>query len=172
MWIGPIVFLSQTLFNIFKVLEIKYTYQNKIVPLLINSVWLNLVSLVSVYYSIDSLLRGEFFIIVFYILGGLLGKFIGMKLGNPRNRIWTKVFGERKPRWSYTKWIKLSAVPAEIYPASADITSLTLLQGSLIYETIWSLSDIKIHKINIMTKIIKIAPRGLANILFLKIFFK
>jgi len=97
-WIGPIVFLSQTLFNIFKVLEIKYTYQNKIVPLLINSVWLNLVSLVSVYYSIDSLLRGEFFIIVFYILGGLLGKFIGMKLGNPRNRIWNKVFGERKPR--------------------------------------------------------------------------
>jgi hypothetical protein len=97
-WIGPIVFLSQTLFNIFKVLEIKYTYQNKIVPLLINSIWLNLVSLVSVYYSIDSLLRGEFFIIVFYILGGLLGKFIGMKLGNPRNRIWTKVFGERKPR--------------------------------------------------------------------------
>jgi hypothetical protein len=97
-WIGPIVFLSQTLFNIFKVLEIKYTYQNKIVPLLINSVWLNLVSLVSVYYSIDSLLRGEFFIIVFYIIGGLLGKFIGMKLGNPRNRIWTKVFGERKPR--------------------------------------------------------------------------
>ncbi len=98
MWIGPIVFLSQTLFNIFKVLEIKYTYQNKIVPLLINSIWINLVSLVSVHYSIDSLLRGEFFIIVFYILGGLLGKFIGMKLGNPRNRIWTKVFGERKTR--------------------------------------------------------------------------
>ncbi len=98
MWIGPIVFLSQTLFNIFKVLEIKYTYQNKIVPLLINSIWINLVSLVSVYYSIDSLLRGEFFIIVFYILGGLLGKFIGMKLGNPRKRIWTKVFGERKTR--------------------------------------------------------------------------
>ena len=63
-----IVLFSQILFNIFKVLEIKYTYQNKIGSLLLNSVWINLVSLVSTYYAIDDLLKGNFTIIIFYII--------------------------------------------------------------------------------------------------------
>ena len=60
----------------------------------------------------------------------------------------------------------------EFMSESTDTASLILISVPLIYETIWSLSDIKIYKINIMPKIIEIAPRGLANILFLKIFFK
>ena len=87
-----IVFLAQTLFNIFKVLEIKYTYQNKIGALLINSVWINLVALASTYYAIDDLLNGNFRIIVFYIVGSVLGKYLGMQFGNPRNKIWKKLF--------------------------------------------------------------------------------
>jgi len=87
-----IVFLAQTLFNIFKVLEIKYTYQNKIGALLVNSVWINLVELASTYYAIDDLLNGKFTIIIFYIVGSVLGKYLGMQFGNPRNKIWKKLF--------------------------------------------------------------------------------
>jgi len=91
-----IVLTSQILYNIFKVLEIKYTYQNKIGALLLNSVWLNLVALVSTYYAIDDLLKGNFTIVVFYILGSVIGKYIGMKLGNPRSQIWIKLFKQKK----------------------------------------------------------------------------
>jgi hypothetical protein len=87
-----IVLLAQTLYNIFKVLEIKYTYQNKIAALLLNSIWINLISLVSTYYAIDDLLRGNFTIVIFYITGSVLGKYFGMQLGNPRNQIWKKLF--------------------------------------------------------------------------------
>ena len=87
-----IVLLAQTLYNIFKVLEIKYTYQNKIAALLLNSVWINLVGLASTYYAIDDLLKGRFTIIIFYIIGSVFGKYLGMQLGNPRNQIWKKLF--------------------------------------------------------------------------------
>jgi hypothetical protein len=87
-----IVLLAQTLYNIFKVLEIKYTYQYKIGALLLNSIWINLISLVSTYYAIDDLLRGNFTIVIFYITGSVLGKYFGMQLGNPRNQIWKKLF--------------------------------------------------------------------------------
>ena len=87
-----VVLFAQTLYNIFKVLEIKYTYQNKIGALLLNSIWINLISLVSTYYAIDDLLRGNFTIVIFYITGSVLGKYFGMQLGNPRNQIWKKLF--------------------------------------------------------------------------------
>jgi hypothetical protein len=87
-----IVLLAQTLYNIFKVLEIKYTYQNKIGALLLNSVWINLVALASTYYAIDDLLNGRFTIVIFYIIGSVLGKYLGMQFGNPRNKIWNKLF--------------------------------------------------------------------------------
>ena len=80
------------MYNIFKVLEIKYTYQNKIGALLLNSVWINLVALVSTYYAIDDLLNGRFTIVIFYIIGSVLGKYLGMQFGNPRSKIWKKLF--------------------------------------------------------------------------------
>lgn len=80
-----IVLISQTLFNIFKVLEIKYTYQNKINKLMINSVYINLVSLVSTYYAIDDLLKGNIVIVFFYITGSVIGKWMGMKIGIKNN---------------------------------------------------------------------------------------
>ena len=87
-----IVLFAQTMYNILKVLEIKYTYQNKIGALLLNSIWINLISLVSTYYAIDDLLKGNFTIVIFYITGSVLGKYFGMQLGNPRNQIWKKLF--------------------------------------------------------------------------------
>ncbi len=66
------------MFNIFKVLEIKFTYENQLNRLLVNSVWINLVSLASVYFSLDSLLKGDMWVLPFYIGGSVLGKWIAM----------------------------------------------------------------------------------------------
>lgn len=44
------------------------------------------------YYSIDNLLQGNVKVIIFYIAGSVLGKYFGMKLGNPENQIWKRLF--------------------------------------------------------------------------------
>jgi hypothetical protein len=78
------------MFNIFKVLEIKFTYENQLNRLLINSVWINLVSLASVYYSLDSLLKGDMWVLPFYIGGSVLGKWIAMtQMENIRFKIFS-----------------------------------------------------------------------------------
>ena len=69
-----IVFLFQVLFNIFKVLEIKLTYENKVNKLLLNPIFLNIVSLGSIYYSIGELLAGDLIIVIFYLAGSVVGK--------------------------------------------------------------------------------------------------
>jgi hypothetical protein len=82
------IFIFQILFNIFKVLEIKFTYENKLNKLLFNSLWINLVSLASVYYSVDSLLKGDLWVLPFYISGSVIGKWLAMtQMENIRNKI-------------------------------------------------------------------------------------
>ena len=84
-----IVLTFQILFNIFKVLEIKFTYENKLRHLLINSVWINLVSLASVYFSLDRLFVGDWLVIPFYIGGSVIGKWIAMtQVENIRHNIY------------------------------------------------------------------------------------
>ena len=73
-----LILILQILFNVFKVLEIKYTYENKLVPLLFNSVWINVISLVSVFFSIDRLFDDDYLIIPFYIIGSIIGKWLAM----------------------------------------------------------------------------------------------
>jgi hypothetical protein len=73
-----LILVFQILFNIFKVLEIKYTYENKLRLLLFNSVYINLISLASVYWSLDLLFEGDWWVIPFYIGGSVLGKWIAM----------------------------------------------------------------------------------------------
>ena len=89
-----LVLAFQILFNIFKVLEIKYTYENRLRLLLINSVYINLVSLASVYWSLDRLFAGDWWVIPFYIGGSVLGKWIAMtQIENIRHNIY-KLFGK------------------------------------------------------------------------------
>lgn len=73
-----LVFSFQVIFNVLKVLEIRFTYQEKIPSLLINSVLINLVSLASVYYSLDRLFEQDWWIILAYTSGSVCGKWIGM----------------------------------------------------------------------------------------------
>jgi hypothetical protein len=89
-----LVLAFQILFNIFKVLEIKYTYENKLRLLLFNSVYINLISLASVYWSLDRLFAGDLWVIPFYIGGSVLGKWIAMtQVENVRHSIY-KLFGK------------------------------------------------------------------------------
>jgi hypothetical protein len=78
MWNYFAILTFQITFNVFKVLEIKYTYENQLNKLMLNSVWINLVSLASTYFSLDSLLKGDLWVLPFYIGGSVLGKWIAM----------------------------------------------------------------------------------------------
>jgi hypothetical protein len=83
------VFFFQVLFNVFKTLEIKYTYEHRVKDLMINSVWINLVSLGSMYFAIDSLLRGNWSVILVYIAGSVMGKWVAMvKVTDYRERLY------------------------------------------------------------------------------------
>ena len=90
-----LVLFFQILFNIFKVLEIRFTYENQLKRLLINSVLINLVSLASVYYSLERLFQNDWFVIVFYISGSVIGKWIAItKFENTRFKIFKYIFGK------------------------------------------------------------------------------
>ena len=73
-----LVLFFQIMFNIFKVLEIKYTYENKLNLLMANSVYINLVSLAGTYWSLDRLFEGDWWVIPFYVGGSVVGKWIAM----------------------------------------------------------------------------------------------
>jgi hypothetical protein len=91
-----IIFLSQLLFNFLKVLEIKFTYENKVGRLLINSVLINSVSLIGVYYSLDLLLnKNDYIVSIFYISGSVLGKLFAMKYDNPGKLLWDNLLNKK-----------------------------------------------------------------------------
>lgn len=90
-----LVLVFQIMFNIFKVLEIKYTYENKLSLLLYNSIYINLISLASVYWSLDRLFEGDWWVIPFYVGGSVIGKWIAMKhVENIRYKIF-RLFGKK-----------------------------------------------------------------------------
>jgi ABC-type enterochelin transport system permease subunit len=78
MIVYTLVFAFQFFFNIFKTLEIKYTYEHKVNALLLNSIWINLVSLGSTYFSLERLIAGEWSILIVYIGGSVVGKWVAM----------------------------------------------------------------------------------------------
>ena len=89
MWYYILILVFQLLFNVLKVLEIKYTYENKIRLALFNVVYINLISLASVYWSLDLLFAGDWGVIPFYIGGSVLGKWIAMtQIENMRHNIY------------------------------------------------------------------------------------
>jgi hypothetical protein len=46
--------------------------------LLLNSIWINLVSLGSTYFSLERLIAGEWSILIVYIGGSVVGKWVAM----------------------------------------------------------------------------------------------
>lgn len=83
-----LVFSFNFFFNIFKTMEIKYTYQHKVKALLINSVYINIVSLGSTYFALERLFAGDRLVLVFFIVGSILGKWVAMtKMGLFKRRV-------------------------------------------------------------------------------------
>ena len=80
-----LVFPLQLAFNISKVFEIKFTQEDKTKELMINSVIINLIGLSSSFVSIDSLFKGDFWILIFYTSGSAIGKWIAMKYYKSKN---------------------------------------------------------------------------------------
>ena len=76
----PAIFILQIVFNILKVYEIQYSYERKLMPLLVNSVFYNLVTILGTYLSIDSLFKGDWFVIVVFVAGSLVGKYLAIKM--------------------------------------------------------------------------------------------
>jgi hypothetical protein len=82
-------FCLQIIFNILKVEEIKYSYENQTLKAVINSIMINVTSLTTSYLSIKLMLEGDFKISLVYIIGSAIGKWIATtKLFNYRNFIW------------------------------------------------------------------------------------
>lgn len=73
-----LVFLFQFVFNILKVLEIKFTYENKVGHLMMVSVFITMVALISVYFSLDRLFDGDYWVVPFYVMGSVVGKWTAM----------------------------------------------------------------------------------------------
>ena len=82
-----LVFIFQVFFNIFKTLEIKYTYEHKVRALLFNSVLINLASLATSYLSLERLFHGDWLVIIAYTAGSVLGKWIAMEKVEDYRRI-------------------------------------------------------------------------------------
>lgn len=83
-----LIFSFQFVFNIFKVMEIKFTYENKVTHLMVNSVFITLVALASVFFSMDRLFEGDFWVIPFYVSGSVFGKWVAMtQFDNPRFKV-------------------------------------------------------------------------------------
>jgi hypothetical protein len=76
-------------------MEIKFTFENQLRNLLINSVWINLVSLAAVYFSLERLFQDDWLVLPFYIGGSVVGKWIAMtKFENTRYRIFRFLYGK------------------------------------------------------------------------------
>lgn len=91
-----LVFIFQMLFNVFKTLEIKYTYEHKVRALLFNSVWINLVSLGSMYFAIDRMFKGDWPVFLFYTAGSVFGKYVAMvKVEDYRSKLYRFFTGEK-----------------------------------------------------------------------------
>jgi len=75
-----IIFVLQIVFNILKVYEIQYSYEKKLVPLLINSVFYNLSIIVGTYLSMDSLFNGDWSVIIVFVIGSMIGKYLAIKM--------------------------------------------------------------------------------------------
>jgi hypothetical protein len=85
-------------------MEIKYTYENRLKDLLLNSVWINLVSLAGMYFSLQPLLfEKDYLVLPFYIGGSVLGKWVAMtQMDTPESKLFiffkSKEDGKRNTR--------------------------------------------------------------------------
>lgn len=76
-------------------MEIKYSYEEKIKPLIIVTALLSGIVLASTYFSFTLLLKGDLIVIPIYIIGSILGKLTAIKINNTRGKIFHKIFNKK-----------------------------------------------------------------------------
>lgn len=87
-----LVFIFQVAFNILKVQEIKYSYEKLTRKLIINSLLINTLTILSLYFSMNLMLGGDWLIIIVFIIGGAIGKWVAtMNFTSHRSEIWKKI---------------------------------------------------------------------------------
>ena len=85
-----LIFIFQSIFNVAKVYEIKYAYENQLKGILISSTVLSLLTITSTYLSIELLLAGDLKVIIVYVAGSLIGKYIAYL--SEKNNYRTKLY--------------------------------------------------------------------------------
>jgi len=77
-------------------MEIKFTFENQLKKLLVNSILINLVSLAGVYFSLERLFQNDWLVLPFYIGGSVIGKWIAMtKFENIRYKLFKFLYPRR-----------------------------------------------------------------------------
>lgn len=89
-----IIFAFQFSFNLLKVMEIKFSYEERIKPLIIVTALLSGIILASTYFSLTLLLKGDVIVIPIYIIGSILVKITAIKINNTRAKIFRKIFNK------------------------------------------------------------------------------
>ncbi len=74
-----LVIISQMIFNYLRTIEIKFMIKDMIRETMLVAFFISVTLLFSTYISIKALFEGDYFIAGVYILGGLLGKYLGLK---------------------------------------------------------------------------------------------
>lgn len=92
-----VIFFLQLLMSIFKVLEIKWSYENKTTYLTILAGVMSTVWLLSTTIGVSSILQGDYVMAIFFVLSSSLGKIIALTFFSQnryRNKIFKKLLKE------------------------------------------------------------------------------
>lgn len=76
------VFILQVIFNIARSLGVMTTIKQDIFKTVILSIFIQITWLISTFLGINSLLKGDYIIIIFYIIGGAVGTYLSFKINN------------------------------------------------------------------------------------------
>lgn len=74
------VFVLQIIFSVGKVYDIKYSYDEKLIPVIIVSIVLSSTWMISTLMGIVGIMDGDWFMMFIYLLGGVVGKVIAFKV--------------------------------------------------------------------------------------------
>ena len=74
------VFVLQIVFSVGKVYDIKYSYDEKLIPVIIVSIVLSSTCMISTLMGIVGIMDGDWFMMFIYLLGGVVGKVIAFKV--------------------------------------------------------------------------------------------
>jgi hypothetical protein len=80
------IFILQFIYNYLRVYEIKHSYDNNTLKVIINDMLMNTTALITTYISISEMLKGDLIIAFVFISGAVFGKWFAtqksIKYGN------------------------------------------------------------------------------------------